>query len=162
LAERLTQEGPDFLRQSRLYPGRSRSLAPALRAALISDFDRLGANGLAGTAAALVVAINQPERLAAISAPTPILTGERTAEGDADPDVLVKRLKHGRTRSIVLADAGFAVPAEQPDEFADAVIAFAESAHVLRRPAFVDRHRHGLVLTIGSVVTAVVAAGAAF
>ncbi len=120
-AEALGRLGRAALERHPLNPGRARSLAPELKAALVADFALHEPRGIALTGLHTIPAVSVRERIGENSAPTLPIVGEREerfrqfrryAEA-AFPDLTVQPV-----------DAGHAVNLERPAEFNAAVLAF--------------------------------------
>lgn len=126
-AARIRAEGTTFLRDSWVYPARSRRLPPDAREALARDFDRITPAGLAGTYESLVPNISAWERLPELAVPMLLVIGTRD-EGFVRNSVgFIAQLPGHLLRIVELPRAGHAANLESQEEFEQAVLEFADS-----------------------------------
>ena len=131
MAERVRREGVDVMRKTRLYPAHSRRLDARSRELLVRDFERLTADGVAGTAESLVVDVNCFERLGELRVPTLVVLGDRDADFVKNAPPFVNRLPAGYVYTARLDGAGHAANIEQPEAFAQTLLTFASEIGVL-------------------------------
>ncbi len=130
-AARIRAEGTDFVRDSWVYPARSRRLPAEAREALARDFDRITPAGLAGTYESLVPNISAWERLPELAVPMLLVIGTRDEGFVRNSVAFIDRLPAHLLRVIELPAAGHAANLEAREDFEEAVLAFARSLGVL-------------------------------
>ncbi len=157
MARRLRAEGTGFLKESRLYPARSSRLPADAKAMLKSDFERLDANGVAGTAEGLIARINAFERLPELAVPTLLVIGDRDQEFVNNAPRMIANIRRNVVQMVTLEDAGHAANLEQPEGFRSALIAFSEDIGYLHEEKAAGRKRMLLVFVGGSLLTAALA-----
>ncbi|MCC7364745.1 MAG: alpha/beta fold hydrolase [Dehalococcoidia bacterium] len=155
MARRVRTDGTGFLKETRLYPGRSSRLPERARARLAHDFDGLTAAGIAGTAEGLVARVNAFERLGELAVPILIVIGDRDAEFVHNAPQLIANLRHDLVSTVTLAGAGHAANLEQPEAFNDAVVDFARRIDFIgeEAPAGAGGRPRVLVLAGAALVT---------
>lgn len=126
MAERVRAEGTGFLQRSRLYPAASTRLPDDARALLVRDFDALKPQGVAGTAEALTVQVNAFERLPDLSVPALVVIGDRDRDFVGNSVAFLDQMPPDLTSWITLEDAGHAANLEQPEQFEQALIEYAD------------------------------------
>jgi len=126
-AARIRAEGTGFLRDSWVYPARSRRLPIEARDALARDFDRITPAGLAGTYEALVPNVSAWERLPRLTVPMLLVIGTRDEGFVRNSVAFIERLPAHLLRVVTLPGAGHAANLEAREEFERAVLDFADS-----------------------------------
>lgn len=134
MADRVREDGTEFLKRTRIYPAHSRRLDPLSKDLLTRDFDRLLPAGVAGTAEALVVDVNAWERHGELSVPMLLVVGDRDVDFASNADAFVSRFPPHMVQVVHLPHAGHAANIEQPREFEQALAEFAHTVGYLRRP----------------------------
>lgn len=152
MAARVRSEGTDFLRQTRLYPARSRRLPDAAREALTADFDRLTSAGVAGTALGLTAKVNAFERLGELSVPVLIVAGDRDLDFVHGAPRLVAAIRRAPVQMATIPGAGHNVQLEEPDAFNHELVAFARQVAYLPPPTFAQRYRRPFLMGAGFVI----------
>ena len=158
MATRLRAEGTAFMKETRLYPGRSARLPDAARKQLAADFERLTAAGIAGTAEGLVAKVNAAERLGRLRVPTLVVIGDRDGDFVRNAPALIGAMPADKVRAITLTDAGHAANLEKPAEFNAALVAFAREIEYLEPPPAGEGSRRGLFVFLGAALVVVGAA----
>lgn len=134
LADRIREDGIEFLRRTRFYPAHSRRLDPQSKELLMRDFDRLQPAGVAGTAESLVVDVNASERQKELAVPMLLVVGEKDADFAANAEAFANGFPPHMVQTVHLPHAGHAANIEQPREFEQAVVEFAHKIGYLRAP----------------------------
>lgn len=161
IAARIRAEGTWFIRESRLYPARSRRIPEADRDRLGYDFDQTPAAGLAGTAEGLVAHVNAWERLGELTVPVLAIAGDHDRDFMQGAPRMVAQMRQNRVQLVTFEDAGHAANLEEPDLFDEAVTGFAQEIGYLPTAAGESSRRTALMMVIGSVIVALVALAAA-
>lgn len=156
LADRIREDGIEFLRRTRFYPAHSRRLDPQSKELLMRDFDRLQPAGVAGTAEALVVDVNASERHNELAVPMLLVVGDKDADFAANAEAFANRFPPHMVQTVHLPHAGHAANIEQPREFEQAVAEFAHKVGYLRPAGAAASTGPNRVLTAlgGSLVVA--------
>ena len=164
MAARLRAEGTGFMKETRLYPGKSTRLPENARKQLADDFERLTPAGIAGTAEGLVASVNAAERLASLAVPTLVVIGDRDPDFVRNAPAFVAAMPAKLVRSITISDAGHAANLEKPAQFNAALVAFAREIDYLEGPGKDESSRRGFFVFAGAALVVVGAAllGAAF
>lgn len=126
-AARIRAEGTDFLRDSWVYPARSRRLPGEARDALARDFDRITPAGLAGTYEALVPSVSAWERLPELAVPMLLVIGTRDEGFVKNSVAFIERLPKHLLRIVTLPGAGHAANLEAREDFERYLLEFADS-----------------------------------
>ncbi|MCZ2108424.1 MAG: alpha/beta fold hydrolase [Dehalococcoidia bacterium] len=126
LGRRVRTEGTAFLKKTRLYPAHSKRLDDRSRQLLVTAFDSIPPEGIAGTAEALIPSVNAWEHHAGLAVPLLVVVGDRDREFMEIAGAFVARFPAGMVRKVTLAGAGHAANIEQPRGFESAVTQFAE------------------------------------
>jgi 2-succinyl-6-hydroxy-2,4-cyclohexadiene-1-carboxylate synthase len=126
MGARVRAEGTAFLKTTRLYPAHSRRLPPDAKEQLVRDFERLTANGVAGTCEALTAQVNAWERLGELSVPMLLTIGDRDSDFLRNASAFIAQLPKERLRTVMLEGAGHAANLEAAGAWESAVFAFAE------------------------------------
>ncbi len=134
MAARIRAEGTAFLRKTRLYPAHSKRLDPRSRELLVQSFDRLTPEGVAGTAEGLIVDVNAYERLGDLTVPILVVLGDRDADFLVSAPGFVARLPQELVRTARIEGAGHAANIEQPEQFEQALVAFACEIGLIQPP----------------------------
>ena len=134
MAQRVRNEGVNVMRKTRLYPAHSKRLDSRSRELLVRDFERLTAEGVAGTAEALVVDVNCFERLDSLRVPTLVVLGDRDADFVKNAPGFVNRLPGDYVYTARLDGAGHAANIEQPEAFERALLTFASEIGLIDAP----------------------------
>jgi 2-succinyl-6-hydroxy-2,4-cyclohexadiene-1-carboxylate synthase len=161
IANRIRTEGIWFIRESGLFPARSKRIPDEDRERLTYDFDRSASAGLAGTAQGLVARVNAWERLPNLTVPTLVIAGERDRDFMHGAPRMVAQMRQNRVQLVTFEDAGHAANLEEPDLFEEAVVGFAQEIGYLHGPPPARKGRTAMVLIIGSIITIALAAAAA-
>ncbi len=131
-AARIRAEGTGFLRDSWVYPARSRRLPADAREALARDFDQITPAGLAGTYESLVSNVSAWERLPQLAVPMLLVIGTRDEGFVRNSVAFIDRLPRHLLQVVRLASAGHAANLEAREEFEIALVEFAISLGYLR------------------------------
>ena len=157
MARRIRLEGTRFIKDSRLYPARSRRIPDEARIQLVRDFEKLTPAGIAGTAEGLVARVNAFERLPELSTPTLLVVGDRDRDFVVNAPRMLANMRRSSVQLVTIEDAGHAANLEQPELFHEALLGFGGDIGFLPESAKAGRKRSARVLVIGSVLTAAVA-----
>ncbi len=161
IAARIRAEGTWFIRESRLYPARSKRIPDEDRDRLSYDFDQTPAAGLAGTVEGLVARVNSWERLGELTVPVLAIAGDRDRDFMQGAPRMVAQMRHNRVQLVTFEEAGHAANLEEPDLFDEAVTGFAQEIGYLTVAAGESSRRTALMLVAGSIIVAVIALAAA-
>ncbi|MGE0572142.1 MAG: alpha/beta fold hydrolase [Dehalococcoidia bacterium] len=161
IATRIRAEGTWFIRESRLYPARSKRIPEEDRDRLSYDFDQTPAAGLAGTAEGLVARVNSWERLGELTVPVLAIAGDRDRDFMQGAPRMVAQMRQNRVQLVTFEEAGHAANLEEPDLFDEAVTGFAQEIGYLTVAAGESSRRTAIMLVAGSIIVAVVALAAA-
>lgn len=161
IAARIRTEGTWFIRDSGLFPARSRRIPEEDRDRLAYDFDQTASAGLAGTAEGLVARVNAWERLPELLVPTLVIAGERDRDFMQGAPRMVAQMRQNRVQLVTFEDAGHAANLEEPDLFEEAVVGFAQEIGYLSGAPSARSGRFALVLAIGSIIVILLAGAAA-
>jgi 2-succinyl-6-hydroxy-2,4-cyclohexadiene-1-carboxylate synthase len=161
IAARIRTEGIWFIRESGLFPARSRRIPQEDRERLTYDFDRSASAGFAGTVEGLVAKVNAWERLGELTVPTLVIAGERDRDFMHGAPRMVAQMRQNRVQLVTFEDAGHAANLEEPELFNEAVVGFAQEIGYLRGAPLARRGRFALILAIGSIIVIALAGGAA-
>lgn len=161
IAARIRAEGTWFIRESRLYPARSKRIPEEDRDRLSYDFDQTPAAGLAGTAEGLVARVNSWERLGELTVPVLAIAGDRDRDFMQGAPRMVAQMRQNRVQLVTFEEAGHAANLEEPDLFDEAVTGFAQEIGYLTAAAGESSRRTAIMLVAGSIIVALVAIAAA-
>ncbi len=149
LAQRVREDGTEFLKRTRMYPAHSRRLDPISKDLLTRDFDRLLPAGVAGTAESLVVDVNAWERHGELSVPMLLVVGDKDVDFARNAEAFVERFPPHMVQTVHLAHAGHAANIEQPREFEQALVDFARMVGYLRVPGEAAASSNKMLTALG-------------